>query len=111
LPAVSARPSTCAPGPVPSPRAGLVGQQALSVGALAGVAVVTDVVQHVVVAGQNGVRQLGRLQHLHGAVGHLPLFRLAHLVDHVAEVAQERNVERLRVRATQLVWAGYGSLP
>lgn len=45
------------------------------------------------VAGQDGVRHLGVLEDLHGRVGHHPLRFLALLVDHVAQVDQEGDVE------------------
>ena len=72
--------------PVPQ----LVGFLPVLLAALVHIVAIHD---HVMVARQDGVGHLGVLQHLHRGAGHLPLVRLALLVDHVAQVRQERDVQ------------------
>ena len=87
---------------------GLLARVAVGVGAADRVDAVVDVAQHVVVAGQHAVGQLRVLEQLHRRIGHLPLVGLADLVDHVAEVDGEGDVERLGVVGDPLRLRGEG---
>ncbi|WP_426112944.1 hypothetical protein [Massilia sp. PWRC2] len=57
------------------------------------IAFVADIDQHSVVACHNRIGHAFRFQHLHGLVRHFPLLRLAGLVDDIAQVDDESNLE------------------
>ncbi len=86
----------------------LVGERAGGVGAAVRVDAVVHIVQHVVVAGEHAVGQLGVFEHLHRGIGHLPLVGLADLVDHIAQVNGERDVQRRGVGCDPFRLCGEG---